>query len=459
MSSQNPKPTPIAGSKVPASALAKARPLGSAAAAGAVGDADAVAGSPVSTPARPVGAPVVLKGSASEAGRNLALGVLAVLVAVPMGGAAFWCAPRETFVAICSAALVSLCLFLAMQFRLLLQRNGVFLLLSCGLVLTLAVPICVRLMVAGSEWAQTLADFRRIQTAVPAGGANLQSNGSLAAGQTSAVSGTSPSISGTNAGSAVSGTAAVSTEASTGPTMQAAAKVEKEAQNARTPLSDATSEAEGPGNEDPVQKATRLARDEAVRRYPALQNPASAENAVYLEAYNELTRLRKFDFFKDPKWPLNLAEIVGLREGWKREDQKPKPFQPAPNAAPLPGSEIALDGPQVSARGSSEDAKTPQPQKPPADPEEQAVSQSTAEARRRYPAVGVEGSPENRAYLEAYQDLDGRRPDFFETPDWPVRLVELVAKREGWKRASPDSAPAGASGRPSAGTKELPLPR
>ena len=27
------------------------------------------------------------------------------------------------------------------------------------------------------------------------------------------------------------------------------------------------------------------------------------------------------DFFKDPEWPLLLAEGVAEREGWKREDQ------------------------------------------------------------------------------------------------------------------------------------------
>lgn len=409
----------------------------------------------------------MLKGSASEAGRNLAFGVLAVLIAVPMGGVAFWCAPREAFVAVCSSVLVSLLLFLAMQFRLLLQRNGVFLLLSCGLVLTLAVPICVRLMVAGSEWAQTLADFRRTQPPVAAssapGGAGSQAAVSALPGQTSAVAGASVTNPGATGGAAPGPVTADAPGAGSG---TVAPKPEMDAQSAKSapPVPASTPESDGPANEDPVQRTTRLAKDEAVRRYPALQNPGSPENAVYLEAYNELTRLRKFDFFKDPKWPLNLAEIVGLREGWKREDQKPKAFKPSPNAAPLPGSEIALDGPQASQKESSGEVKMPRDQNGQAapvsgDPEEQAVSQATAEARRRYPAVGVEGSPENRAYLDAYQDLDGRRPDFFETPDWPIRLVELVAKREGWKRAAPDSPAPAAAGRPPAGNRELPLPR
>jgi hypothetical protein len=69
------------------------------------------------------------------------------------------------------------------------------------------------------------------------------------------------------------------------------------------------------------------------------------------------------------------------------------------------------------------------------------------EARKRYPAIGTEGSDENRAYVEVYAELDKLRPDFFSKADWPIRLVELVAKREGWKRA------------PSAEAVELPLPK
>jgi hypothetical protein len=75
------------------------------------------------------------------------------------------------------------------------------------------------------------------------------------------------------------------------------------------------------------------------------------------------------------------------------------------------------------------------------------------EARKRYPGIGIDGSEQNRAYLEVYGELDKLRPDFFSKGDWPIRLVELVAKREGWKRAA--EAKAGAT---TEGT-ELPLPK
>ena len=46
---------------------------------------------------------VVLGGGTNDANRNLILGVLIVLLTIPLGGAAFWWAPRETFVAVSTA--------------------------------------------------------------------------------------------------------------------------------------------------------------------------------------------------------------------------------------------------------------------------------------------------------------------------------------------------------------------
>jgi hypothetical protein len=70
------------------------------------------------------------------------------------------------------------------------------------------------------------------------------------------------------------------------------------------------------------------------------------------------------------------------------------------------------------------------PQSPASEnPETQAVNRSMIEIRRRYPAIGTEGSPENQAYLEYYKDLERARPEFFDKQDWPVRLGEAVARR------------------------------
>jgi hypothetical protein len=75
------------------------------------------------------------------------------------------------------------------------------------------------------------------------------------------------------------------------------------------------------------------------------------------------------------------------------------------------------------------------------------------EARKRYPAIGIEGSDENRAYVEIYAELDKLRPDFFSKGDWPIRLVELVAKREGWSRSADPRQATGPD------ASDLPLPR
>jgi len=378
---------------------------------------------------------VVLGGGTNDANRNLILGVLIVLLTIPLGGAAFWWAPRETFVAVSTAILVGLLIFLAMQFRVLLQRNGTFLILSVAFAVTLVVPLAARMVAAGSDWMQMFVDVPKARAQFgglfqpnqpnqqkPAAGATVQSEeASALAGATGA----------------------------SGMGSQAMASKFQEADQGKIPSSAPAIEPEPlrPG-EDPLQRTTRLAKEEAVRLYPSLQTPGTPEHTKYIEAYNELARLRKFEFFKDPRWPLNLAESVAAREGWQRSASSTSnpagstdgDSQKRDKLALMPGSEIALDNPQSPA---SEN------------PETQAVNRSMIEIRRRYPAIGNEGSPENQAYLEYYKDLERARPDFFDKPDWPVRLGEAVARREGWKRADAGEG----SSRFSGDSREPALPR
>jgi hypothetical protein len=149
------------------------------------------------------------------------------------------------------------------------------------------------------------------------------------------------------------------------------------------------------------------------RRYPALEDSSSTEATLYREAYNELGRLRKFEFFKDPVWPLQIAEMLASREGWKRADlaaatpaatkgvgsqtEESAPSAPLVQAGgssekALPGEELALDGPGAP---------------PPADTHTQEVKRAMIEARKRYPAIGTEGTDENRAYVEVYEEGRG----------------------------------------------------
>ncbi len=414
-------------------------------------------------------AALVVKGSQAEAGRNLALGIICTLALVPVGGIAFWSAPRESFVALSTAVLLGLALFLAIQFRVLVQRNGVFFLLSACLAISLSVPIGVRLVSAGSEWAQTFAEFNRQQSVSPVSSGRVPSGSQV-----------SSKVSAERVGGAAQGGGEGSAQSQPadeqGSSRHATPAPVENSGAAKT----AVPEVDPYADEDPSQRITRLAKDEAIRRYPALQTTGTKEHQVYLDAYNELARSRKFDFFKDPKWPLKLADIVGTREGWGRADSRGpmKANGTAPVVAVLPGSEFSLEGqnssmmartangmensPVASASPSSEPitggargVASPSP----LSAEEVETNKSIAEARRRYPAVGREGSPENKAYLEAYQDLDSRKTDFFERSDWPLRLVELVAKQEGWKRVDASPAPGKASGVKITDTKELPLPQ
>jgi hypothetical protein len=59
------------------------------------------------------------------------------------------------------------------------------------------------------------------------------------------------------------------------------------------------------------------------------------------------------------------------------------------------------------------------------------------EAKRRYPALGVDGTDENTAFVDEVKEMkvDGRRR-FLEDPDWPVRLAEQLAQINGWQDAS-----------------------
>ena len=440
----------------------------------------------------------MLKGDATDAGRNLVLGVVCALALAPLAGIAFWSAPKEAFVALSTAILLGLLFFLGMQFRLFVQRNGVFFVMMAGLLLAVVVPILVRLATTGSEWVQTFAEFKRQHAEpglrsqpVPLSQGQPNANPSAPSSnvsQTKSDAG-SPSSAGPDS---VSQTQQVSGGMAQENPRQKASPVEEGAVKQKSAQAGTAAAPPADPDEDPVQRATRQAKDEAIRRYPALQSTGTAEHKMYLEAYNELARSRKFDFFKDPQWPLKLAEIVALREGWKSLDvsSAAKLQSPVAPRSVLPGFEFSLDNngsaqPGVAGQGGGQKAalssseplqasnEAPAPPAPPASggsasaalesgplsPEDEAVNRAMAEARRRYPAVAREGSPENRLFVEAYQELDSRRTDFFDRPDWPVRLVELVAKQEGWKRSGPAGSSDKAPSENSPNNKEMPLPQ
>jgi hypothetical protein len=75
------------------------------------------------------------------------------------------------------------------------------------------------------------------------------------------------------------------------------------------------------------------------------------------------------------------------------------------------------------------------PAQPTASKTSNVTLRSQQEAMRRYPALAAADSPENQIYVETYRELKGTRPDFFEDPEWPIQLADLIARNEGWQRA------------------------
>ncbi|HYR58755.1 MAG TPA: hypothetical protein VEO95_09010 [Chthoniobacteraceae bacterium] len=69
--------------------------------------------------------------------------------------------------------------------------------------------------------------------------------------------------------------------------------------------------------ETPAQSTARALR-ETVQRYPALGVKGSLENQMFLSMVNELRENGGEEFFKNPEWPTELAELLAKREHWQR---------------------------------------------------------------------------------------------------------------------------------------------
>jgi len=71
---------------------------------------------------------------------------------------------------------------------------------------------------------------------------------------------------------------------------------------------------------------TQRAQAEAMRRYPALARKGTPENTEFVETSKQLFA-RKSDFLDNPEWPLELAQMLAHRNGWKEsgviEDDAP----------------------------------------------------------------------------------------------------------------------------------------
>ena len=57
--------------------------------------------------------------------------------------------------------------------------------------------------------------------------------------------------------------------------------------------------------------------------------------------------------------------------------------------------------------------------------------QSKREAVSLYPELGVAGTAVNREYVRRYRLYRSVNPAFFDEPDWPKRLAEMLAQDLG----------------------------
>ena len=83
---------------------------------------------------------------------------------------------------------------------------------------------------------------------------------------------------------------------------------------------------------------TQMATFEAAQRYPALADKDSPENELFRMRVIELKNdpeMKEF-FFKDPKWPLVLADQLAEDKGWRRADATDTTPDAASEPAPGP---------------------------------------------------------------------------------------------------------------------------
>jgi hypothetical protein len=141
------------------------------------------------------------------------------------------------------------------------------------------------------------------------------------------------------------------------------------------------------------------------------------------------------------------ASMVKVKEPLAAE---PEPAEKNPARAPGK-TEVAATGPTATETAKLTEA-------------------SQREAVRRYPGLAVEGSPENQSFREMVSELKvSGRAHFFDDPEWPVRLAEILASREGWVDADgkrkgpkntvlPDDRPAGTAAAPTFPEDSAPAP-
>jgi hypothetical protein len=132
----------------------------------------------------------------------------------------------------------------------------------------------------------------------------------------------------------------------------------------------APGDAKAPGKSNPAEdgqlaEITRAAQQEAMRRYPALSIKDSIENAMFVSTYKQLRDAGSDEFFSNPEWPMQLAELLAQREGWVR-GSGPVTTAPAPVLDPpadaIPAARSPMNFPPVDSLDAGSDL--PRPSRP-----------------------------------------------------------------------------------------------
>jgi len=300
---------------------------------------------------------------AAEAGgrRGLVWGVLLTVIALMLSGVGHRLAPVEARVSLVTGGVLVLGFYVMSSVRVLSRPNGLFLGLAFAFLLVASVPVGMSLWQGAADYA---ARIRVAEVAELRGGSSAGAMGSVPIAPTAVtnvVSGDkSLPVSETTADKAVVDVAgsvgqpapALAAGATLGPVgvppeerlsveereAKIAAMAEISAPVMKRGLSPKALVAGGlPGESVSLGQGSSSAgmvsglsqkefsekvlqsKLQVVQRYPALGRNGSDEVKVYTEVFNELVR-RNRDFFSNPDWPLELAEMVGKREGWIPEE-------------------------------------------------------------------------------------------------------------------------------------------
>lgn|GEM_PF-1963979 len=113
----------------------------------------------------------------------------------------------------------------------------------------------------------------------------------------------------------------------------------------------------------------RMAAMEAANRYPALADEGSPEHSLFIKRADEMSNDPALnEYFKNPRWPLMLAEELASAHGWKAVDNADDD-KPASANTPAPTDvKPAAESPAPAAPTAPAPASAPQPTTTPGKP-------------------------------------------------------------------------------------------